>query len=59
MTEDGYRVAMVERPMSEGKYTWKIRLDRLGHPSHFRIGVAEKTLDLNSNTNETFNICHF
>ena len=49
MTEDGYRVAMVDKPMSQGLYHWKIQLDKVYNPRHYRIGVAEKTLDLNSN----------
>ena len=41
-------VAMVDVPMSEGKYFWKIKLDNIRDKSGLRIGVAERNLDLNS-----------
>jgi len=29
LMENGYEVAMVDIPMSEGRYSWKIRLDKI------------------------------
>ena len=37
---------MVDVPMSEGKYSWKIKLNHAQTSANYRIGVAEKSIDL-------------
>lgn len=47
-TEDTHSVVMVDVPLTEGKYAWKIQLDKCQSRNSYLIGVAEKNLDLNS-----------
>ena len=47
-TEDTHGVAMIDIPLCEGKYSWKIRLDKCLSRNSYMIGVAERNLDLNS-----------
>ena len=42
-------VVMVDVPLTDGQYTWKIQLDKMQDTDFFRIGVADKKLDLNLN----------
>ena len=37
---------MVDLPMSEGNFCWKIKADNMSAGGYFRIGVAEKNIDL-------------
>ena len=44
---------MVDVPMSEGKYSWKIKLDKMQNSNYIIMGVGEKNLDLNTHLNNT------
>ena len=39
---------MVDVPMSAGKFSWKIKISKSMKKANYRIGVAEKSLDLDS-----------
>ena len=53
LTRDGHGVFMVDVPMSEGKYSWKIKLDKMQNTTYIVMGVGEKNLDLNTYLNNT------
>ena len=44
---------MVDVPMSEGKYSWKIKLDIMQYTAYAVMGVGEKNLALNTHLNNT------
>ena len=39
---------MIDVPLCEGKYSWKISIDKCKSRNSYMIGVAERNLDLNS-----------
>ena len=47
LNEEGHGVFMVNVPMSEGKYSWKVKLDKMQNTFSIALGVGEKNLDLN------------
>ena len=48
MAEQGTAAAMVDVALSEGKHSWKIRLDKMPTGFGYRIGVAQRNLSINS-----------